>query len=311
MKIFAEGIVTNHLNEALFILRDDSRTWALPGGALENDEQPPQAAAREVKEETGIEARPVRLVAVYYWPNDADGRLLFSFRCLQEGGEVQTSAESPRVGFMMATPAPSPMLAMHRDRLERALNHYGGPPYWGAHRLPLYLRWASRLVYRYRDLRRRLRGETAYQSPVEWRVGAFTVLRNEAGEVLWVKRRDYDLWNLPGGGRQGTEAPWETALRETREETGLQVRLTDLTGVYTKPEIREMVLVFTAEIVGGALKENEEAAAFAYYVPGEEPEKTVPKHLQRVADAVSAEEKTVFRIQDGPSALEVFDFKEG
>lgn len=311
MKIFAEGIVTNHLNEALFILRDDSRTWALPGGALEDDEQPPQAAVREVEEETGIKARPVRLIAVYYWPDDTDGRLLFSFRCLQEGGELQTSTESPRTGFMPATPPPAPMLAMHRDRLERALAHSGGAPYWGVRRLPLHLQWASRLVYRYRDLRRRLRGETAYQSPAEWSVGAFTVLRNEAGNVLWVKRTDYDLWNLPGGGRQGTEAPWATAVRETREESGLEVRLTDLTGVYTKAEKREMVLVFTAEIVGGALKENEEAAAFAYYAPGEEPKKTVPKHLQRVADAVSAEEETIFRIQDGPSAPEVFGYKNG
>ena len=305
MKIFAEGIVTNHLNEALFILRDDSRTWALPGGAMEADEHPPQAAAREVEEETGIKARPVRLVAVYYWPEGPDGRLLFSFRCLQEGGELQTSAESPRVGFMAAVPPPTPMLGLHRERLERALAHDGGPPYWGVRRFPLYLRWASRLLYRFRDFRRRLRGEEGHPALLEWSVGGFTVLRNSADEVLWVKRTDYDLWNLPGGGRQGLEAPWETAIRETREETGLDVRLLDLTGVYTKPQEKQIVFTFAGVVSGGTLKKNEEAAAFGYYAPGEEAKKTVPKHLERVADAVSTTEETIFRIQDGPSALEL------
>lgn len=309
MKLFAEGIVTNHLNEALFVLRDDSRTWALPGGALEDDELPPQTVAREVEEETGIKARPVRLVALYYWPEPPDGRLLFSFRCLQEGGEVRTSSESPKVGFMPATPPPTPMLSIHRERLERALGHYGGPPYWGTHHFPLYLRWASRLLYRYRDLRRQLRGKPVRRPPQEWEVGGFTILRNAAGEVLWIKRTDHDLWNLPGGGRREMEAPWETAVRETREETGLDVRLTDLTGIYTKPTKREIAFVFTAVVTGGSLHENSEAAAFGYYTLGEEPERAIPKQVQRMTDALSAEEETVFRVQDGPSALEHFGYE--
>lgn len=309
MRLFAEGIVTNHLNEALFVLRDDSRTWALPGGALEADELPPQTAAREVEEETGVNVRPVRLVALYYWPEPPDGRLLFSFRCLQQGGEIRSSAESPEVGFMPATPPPKPMLGIHRERLERALSHYGGPPYWGTRHFPRPLRWASRLLYRYRDLRRQLRNEPAYQPPVDWEVGGFTILRNEAGEVLWIKRTDYNLWNLPGGGRRKMEAPWETAVRETREETGLEVRLTDLAGVYTKPTEREITFTFTAVVAGGTLRENNEAASFGYYAPGAEPRRAIPKHVQRLADALRPEEETIFRVQDGPSALEQFGYK--
>lgn len=31
------------------------------------------------------------------------------------------------------------------------------------------------------------------------------------------------LWDFPGGGREGDESPWDTALRETREEVGLDI----------------------------------------------------------------------------------------
>jgi ADP-ribose pyrophosphatase YjhB (NUDIX family) len=99
------------------------------------------------------------------------------------------------------------------------------------------------------------------------------------------------------------EPPWEAAVREVKEETGLDVQLNDLSGVYLKPARdesgRHMVFTFTATVSGGKLTENEEAAEFAYFSPGEEPEKSLPKHLERVADAAdSRRNKTVFRVQE-------------
>jgi 8-oxo-dGTP pyrophosphatase MutT (NUDIX family) len=41
-------------------------TWEIPGGGLEHGEHPFQAAAREVGEETGLELRPGRLLAVLH-----------------------------------------------------------------------------------------------------------------------------------------------------------------------------------------------------------------------------------------------------
>lgn len=310
MKIYSDAIVTNHLNQALFIVRNDSRTWAQPGGAMESGELPTKGVAREVREETGIKVKPVRLVGVYYRPERPDGSLVFSFRCLQKGGELAPSRESPSVGFMDVYPLPSPMLGLHRERLERALAHDGGPPYWGVQQLPMVVRAGRWLVYRALDLRRTLKGEAAYEPPPEWTVGAFTVVRDDDGGVLWVKRRDYDVWNLPGGRSERGEAPWETAVREMKEETGLDVQLTDLTGVYVKPQNNELILTFTASVTGGRLTPNEEAAAFAYFRPEEEPANTMPKQVARVADAVDARlrdgsgegrsRETIFREQDEP-----------
>lgn len=299
MKVYADAIVTNHLNQALFILRNDSRTWAQPGGAVESGELPTEAVAREVAEETGLKVKPVRLVALYFRPEQPDGLLSFSFRGLQEGGELAPSRESPSVGFMNVYPFPTPMLSIHRERLERALQHDGGPPHWGLQQLPALVRVGRWLLYHAFDLKRALQGEAAHRPPPEWKVGAFTVVKDEAGRVLWVKRRDYDVWNLPGGRAEPGEPPWETAIRETKEETGLDVRLLDLTGVYSKPD-NHLILTFIASVVGGRLSPNEEAADFAYFRPGEEPANAMPKQRVRVADATSRSRETIFREQAEP-----------
>jgi 8-oxo-dGTP pyrophosphatase MutT (NUDIX family) len=156
--------------------------------------------------------------------------------------------------------------------------------------------------YLLKGIRRRLKGIPAYQPPPEWNTGAFVVIRNGKGELLWVKRNDIDMWNLPGGKAEGMEAPWETAVRETKEETGLDVTLDDLSGVYLKAAVTgenpHMVFTFTGTVHGGSLTKNEEAADFGYFAPGEEPENSLPKHLERVADAVDpGRDKTVFKVQ--------------
>lgn len=48
-------VVTNHAGDILLIRRTDNGNWALPGGAIDLGESAAQAAARETREETGIE----------------------------------------------------------------------------------------------------------------------------------------------------------------------------------------------------------------------------------------------------------------
>jgi ADP-ribose pyrophosphatase YjhB (NUDIX family) len=140
-------------------------------------------------------------------------------------------------------------------------------------------------------------------------VGAFVIVRDPTGRVLWVRRTDYNVWNLPGGGCGPQEAPWEAAVRETREETGLEVRLTGLSGVYVKPEQSRMALVFAGEVAGGELTTGPEAAGFAMFGPGQEPANSLPKHVERAADACSGAEQTVFKVQAGPPGLELLGLR--
>jgi 8-oxo-dGTP pyrophosphatase MutT (NUDIX family) len=122
-------------------------------------------------------------------------------------------------------------------------------------------------------------------------------VRNGAGAVLWVKRTDRDLWNLPGGGGENEEPPWETAVRETLEETGCHVRLGALTSINSYTDEANITFTFTATIVGGELTTGPEAAAFAWFQPGEEPANTPPQHRERVADACAAANRVVLRKQ--------------
>ena len=66
--------------------------------------------------------------------------------------------------------------------------------------------------------------------------GAFAIICDEKRRVLLCHRRDIDAWNLPGGRVEEGEAPWDAAIRETREEVGLEVEVTRLTGLYWRPE---------------------------------------------------------------------------
>lgn len=65
-------------------------------------------------------------------------------------------------------------------------------------------------------------------------IGAFAVIFDEHSRVLLCHRRDLDVWNLPGGGVESGELSTEAVIRETKEETGLDVVVERLVGVYGK-----------------------------------------------------------------------------
>lgn len=104
------------------------------------------------------------------------------------------------------------------------------------------------------------------------------VVRNEAGELLMIHRTDNDRWALPGGGHDIGESIAETVVREVREETGIDVEVTGLTGIYTDPrfvmayddgEVRQQFSIcFTARPLGGALRTSSESREVAWIKPG-------------------------------------------
>ena len=67
-------------------------------------------------------------------------------------------------------------------------------------------------------------------------VVAVTVfVTDKDGRVLLVHRRDNDLWALPGGAQEIGEYVVDTAVRETREESGVDVEVIGLIGIYSNP----------------------------------------------------------------------------
>jgi ADP-ribose pyrophosphatase YjhB (NUDIX family) len=311
MRLGATGIVINEFGEVLLMQRDDTRTFAPPGGAVEAGELPTDSVVREVAEETGLKVYPVRLVGLYYLQWGDTGFLNFVFRCIQRGGELATSVESLQVGFYPMTKLPSPMPGFTKARLEKGFLHKGGSVYWEQQQDGLLLKIGrvllTRALYPWRNWQRKRRDEPVFIPPPEFKVGAFTVIRNEDGAVLWVKRGDVDFWNLPGGGGLENEAPWQTAVRETREETGLTVTLSNLTSVHVYENEAHIALTFTAVIQSGVLTTGPESIEFAWFIPGEEPENSFAQHRIRAAEAVGADEVTQFGMQSSKTPSPPYD----
>lgn len=134
------------------------------------------------------------------------------------------------------------------------------------------------------------------------RVGAFAVIFDDEGKVLVSRRVDSGWFNLPGGGVDPGESAPEGLVREVREETGLEVEVGQLVGVYSKPQKHEMVLVFRARVTGGALSPSDEADYHTYVRPEElDAVKLLPKHRERIDDALRGDALAVIKDQREPS----------
>lgn len=132
-------------------------------------------------------------------------------------------------------------------------------------------------------------------SPI-FRIGVFALIFNQ-GRVLLGLRRDIDWWNLPGGGMEAGETVDEALHREVLEETGLEVEVEQLVGIYSKPQKQEVVLTFRCRIVDGTLHPTDEIRESRYFVPDALPHNTLPKHRQRVEDAMLNSQTAIIRAQ--------------
>lgn len=111
------------------------------------------------------------------------------------------------------------------------------------------------------------------------------------GKVLLTKREDFEVWCLPGGGVEDGESLAEAAIREAKEETGVDVELTRLVGVYSR--IGGMwndvhAVLFAARPVGGELKlQPGETVEVEYFPFNEIPDEVLFGHKKRIEDAIN------------------------
>ncbi len=139
------------------------------------------------------------------------------------------------------------------------------------------------------------------------RVGASALIFDEARDrILMTQRSDNSRWCLPGGGMDPGESASETCIREVMEETGLQVQVTRLIGVYTTPDmlieyldgnkVQPVSFSFEAEIAGGELGLSDETIDFGWYTVAEiGTMDTLEHHLTRIYDAVANLTAAFFR----------------
>lgn len=95
-------------------------------------------------------------------------------------------------------------------------------------------------------------------------LGSACVIVEDTGRFLLLKRTD-GMTVFPGGFMRWHEYPAETAQREVREETGLEVQLLDTIGTYARKStqlvrLSTLTIAFVGEVVGGSLKSSIEGS---------------------------------------------------
>jgi len=129
------------------------------------------------------------------------------------------------------------------------------------------------------------------------KIGVFGIIFDDRHRVLLCRRKDHDLWNLPGGALKNGEAPWDGARREVKEETGLNVEIKRIIGIYFKPKENDLVFTFLCDVKGGEIQVNDEAAAIEYFDLDSLPLNIIRKHIERIKDALNAGGEIVQKIQ--------------
>jgi ADP-ribose pyrophosphatase YjhB (NUDIX family) len=264
--VYASTIVTDRRGAILLQRRADfgDAWWGLPGGLMELGESIAACAVRETREETGLDVSLTRLVGLYtspdfdvIYPNgDEVQQITACFATHTIGGRLRAQSEEIQELRYFPTDALPPMppwyAAMVGDFLagQPEASFRAGSPGSGG----------NSINETYLNLRRAV----GSQDPLII-AGASTFIC--AGDRVVLQRRaDNDAWVVPGGALELGERIDQTAVREAREETGLEVEPVRLVGIYSEPRwiaaypqgdrVQVFVALFECRVIGGALKSD-------------------------------------------------------
>jgi 8-oxo-dGTP pyrophosphatase MutT (NUDIX family) len=117
---------------------------------------------------------------------------------------------------------------------------------------------------------------------------------NDQGEILLQRRRDTGQWAIPSGAQEIGETPTECAIRECREETGIEAEVIGFLGVYSDPahiveytdgEIRqEYEVTLIGRPVSGTPTANEEASDVRWVRPQDFDDLNIHPTIRRQID---------------------------
>ncbi|MFD7904070.1 MULTISPECIES: NUDIX hydrolase [unclassified Kitasatospora] len=127
--------------------------------------------------------------------------------------------------------------------------------------------------------------ETSRSTPLHSVSVAGAVVR-EDGRVLAIRRADNGAWEPPGGVLELAETVEDGLRREIREETGIDVTVGQLTGVYKNMARGVVALVFRCHPESGAECLSAETTAVAWLTPDEAAGRMSEVYAVRILDAL-------------------------
>jgi ADP-ribose pyrophosphatase YjhB (NUDIX family) len=125
-------------------------------------------------------------------------------------------------------------------------------------------------------------------------VGSSAVVLDGERRILLQRRRDSGNWALPGGTMDIGETFGQSAIREVKEETGFDVRIERIVGIYSDPghvfayedgEVRqEFNICLACSITGGELAVSSESTDVRFFSLGELPDLTMHESIRKRID---------------------------
>jgi len=131
------------------------------------------------------------------------------------------------------------------------------------------------------------------------------VVTNDADEILMIRRTDNDNWAVPGGAIDLGESVAQAAVRETREESGIECEITGIVGIYSDPkhvllytsngEVRqEFSIVLTARPLSGQPTPSSESSEVRWVPLSEVRDYTMDRSMRiRISDYLAHNESPV------------------
>lgn len=122
-------------------------------------------------------------------------------------------------------------------------------------------------------------------------IAASTVIRDDNEHILMQKREDFRVWTIPGGQMDYGETLEDAARRETFEETGVEVELDGLQGVFYINWFGQTHLsfVYYGHPVGGQLTTSFESVDVRYFDPAKLPERVIRHTRERINYALQGQ----------------------
>ena len=117
-------------------------------------------------------------------------------------------------------------------------------------------------------------------------------------EILLV-RQNYGkkFWSLPGGMVEPGESLTAAAIREVKEETGLDISIMNVVGIYSKPKDDSVAITLEGLVLGGNLRADNEILECRYFPSDNLPNQVREHFHQRAVDFFANRENTFLRSQ--------------
>ncbi|MFD1736360.1 NUDIX hydrolase [Bacillus salitolerans] len=124
--------------------------------------------------------------------------------------------------------------------------------------------------------------------------GCFTIVFNKEEKLLLVKRKDYPIWDLPGGWLEEDELLENCAVRETEEETGYIPILNQKVGEYFQPQYDDLQHLFVGEVKSGSpIKNGIETDKVQWFYPDRLPYLMVPNRKKQIKNYLKDRNKLI------------------